>query len=803
MTLSKFEISVIAPKEATNLVTNPSLEVAATGYTAFQSTILRSTAQARRGIASLEVTPNANVATGAYYAIALTSGVQYSFSVDVLDIAGQTFGIYIANAADAPKSNVPLWVGTGHWRRRSVTWTADASATFRLYVSKLASAATTPYYADGWQLEVGAVSTYLDGSLTGFVKGQTAYRWNGTPNASTSWRSGQTRAGGTYVKVSDYARILSIPGLGMAPVNNLAIASSSGASYYQNTVISDRGFSILCNVNKAGDYALIEAARSALISAVKPDATSESQPLLLQIEQLDSTGLEVAETIFSRCLYESGLGGNGDGNAYNEKIAIGFRSYTPLLFQDGDHATALGYQTAVTNANYILKRGSNGIWAAMATGANDYVNKIISTPNGEIYAGGNFTSVSSVADTAYIAKWNGTAWSAVSTGLSSAVYAMVVAPDGSIYIGGNFTNAGDANGDYIVKWTGSAWVSLGTGMNGAVWSLAIGPDGTLYAGGAFTAAGGVANTTKIAKWNGTAWSAMGTGGNDIVYSLAVGKDGSVYAGGAFTAMGGVASTSKIAKWTGAAWTGTNAAANDTVWALAVGLDGSIYVGGAFTTIGPSAYSYLAKWDGALSWSALGTGVNGVVYTLVVNGNNLYAGGYFTTAGGLILPDAIAQWTGSAWTPVDVNLPGAAALADICIDAADNIYIGFNQFGTATSATVTAPNVGSATTYPRIVFTGPGTCYQVKNYTTGKSVFYNLTLLAGETAILDLNPDHVSFVSSFRGNILSAILPGSDLTWELGPGANNVSAFLFGSTTAATAISMIWQDQYWSHDGAVR
>src|SRR5437867_3808936 len=177
-------------------------------------------------------------------------------------------------------------------------------------------------------------------------------------------------------------------------------------------------------------------------------------------------------------------------------------------------------------------------------------------------------------------------------------------------------------------------------MNGVVYALAVsGSD--LYAGGYFTAAGGGA-ATNIAKWNGSSWSALGSGIGGSVYALAVsGSD--LYAGGYFTAAGG-SSANRIAKWNGSSWSalgsGLGRPPGYPVYVYALVVSGSdLYAGGQFTTAGGSAASSIAKWNGS-SWSALGSGIGGgvygsAVYALAVSGSDLYAGGYFTTAGGKV------------------------------------------------------------------------------------------------------------------------------------------------------------------------
>jgi hypothetical protein len=93
--------------------------------------------------------------------------------------------------------------------------------------------------------------------------------------------------------------------------------------------------------------------------------------------------------------------------------------------------------------------------------------------------------------------------------------------------------------------------------------------------------------------------------------------------------------------------------NNWVLALTAFDDGggpALYAGGSFTTAGGLAASRIAKWDGS-SWAALGSGMNGDVEALAAfddgGGPALHAGGDFTTAGG-VAANYIAKWDGSSW-----------------------------------------------------------------------------------------------------------------------------------------------------------
>ncbi len=109
--------------------------------------------------------------------------------------------------------------------------------------------------------------------------------------------------------------------------------------------------------------------------------------------------------------------------------------------------------------------------------------------------------------------------------------------------------------------------------------------------------------------------------------------------------------------------------NAGVSALAVFDDGTgpaLYAGGSFTTAGGAIANHIARWDGS-TWTPLGSGMGAAALTytpgvraLTVfddgSGSALYAGGYFTTAGGAIA-NHIARWDGSTWTPLGIGVAG--------------------------------------------------------------------------------------------------------------------------------------------------
>lgn len=278
-----------------------------------------------------------------------------------------------------------------------------------------------------------------------------------------------------------------------------------------------------------------------------------------------------------------------------EKVVAGIGTEVTCMAFDANGDLYIGggfVNLGSANGDYIVKiTDLNGTPTvnALGTGMNGYVYSLAVAPDGSVYAGGGFDSAGGVANTAKVAKWNGTTWVALATGLNNPVRVLVFAPNEYLYIGGDFTNAGGIYGDYLCFWNGSAFVRVGTiELSSTVRALAIGASGKLYVGGYFLNAGNIPNADRIACWNGASWSALGTGVNAEVYQLAVNvNSGKVYVNGAFTTAGGLTLTDRIAIWSNGAWQPLDVnlpgSGVNQVHCVLPASDGSLYVAGAFSS----------------------------------------------------------------------------------------------------------------------------------------------------------------------------------------------------------------------------
>ncbi len=425
------------------------------------------------------------------------------------------------------------------------------------------------------------------------------------------------------------------------------------------------------------------------------------------------------------------------------------------LFAGGSFTTAGG-----VGANGIA-RWNGSAWSALSPGINNTVNALTKLPNGDLIAAGNFTTIAGGVPANGIARWDGVAWSALGSGIGAnsdpVVFALTTLPNGDLIAGGNFTTAGGVAANRIARWNGSAWFPLGSGMNSTVTALTTLPNGDVIAGGVFTNAGGVP-VNNIARWNGSAWSPLGSGitsaNTSLVRALTTLPSGDVIAGGVFDIAGGVAA-SNIARWNGSAWSPLDTGVNNTLNALATLPNGNVIAGGVFT----SPDNRIARWNGS-AWSAFGFGVSGEVHALTTLANgDIIAGGFFGATGGfpVVLVNYIARWNGSSWSALGTGTDnGVRALAVLSngdviaggdFKTAGGTYAGFiarYNFGTPAPTITTQPLPQSACPAGSATFTiaaggsGPFT-YQWRNGTTPINTTTNPSAATSTLTLTNVQP----------------------------------------------------------------
>lgn len=811
-------LSIIIPVARTNLLTNGSFETNTTNWTASGGSIARSTTQQYHGAYSLAVTPTAGTTDGVFYGtVSLISGTTYAASCKVYGAPGVKYKLSIATTGGVDLA-VYRFVGIGRWQWVWVYWTETSSTTRRIYITKDTHTSTAVFYIDGAQVEAitagETVSTYLDGDQTSLLRqGQfpPAYGWNGVRHASTSYRSAMTRDGG-MVKNFDLFKLFltGLTGLGLVtPTHLVAPQTYSDGDTYQTSVVPRREFTIQARLNTHSPIARDLALR-ALGSALRMDATAPRQPVALLYQRhegltpMGDTGKIIAS-------YKEGLGGN-QAPIVGDDIDAPFLQWLPFIVShDGGTAMTQNESLSTSAVSNLLYRDTNGDWSNLSQHAvTDAIRDIAFNPvDRKYYITGNFATIGGVAavDIATYDPATGT-FAALGTGLlGTGGRRLFVAPDGRVYVGGTFTTANGVTVNNITYWDGSTFVALGSGgtkgVDDNVNGITMDAAGNLYVTGNFLNAGG-AGAVRIAMLSPAgAWSALGTGltgGTAFGFGLATGLDGtSIYVTGNFDTANGV-TVNFVAKWNGTTFEALGSGLDSGGLDIKTAPNGDIYVSGDFAGASGVTVNDIARWNGS-GWSALGSGIDGTSanrITFAADGL-MYIGGVFTGISGITTTDSFAAWNGSAWIVPDVDSAGTADASAIASGPRGELMV-FLFDGTASDGVAaqvnTLTNTGSARTYPTITIVGPSSStsslVQLRSYTTGAIVSFNLTIFANEVITITTGPDIIGVASNTRGDLSGSVLPGSAPGLPLLPGVNSVALFVTGGTVTTTAV---WPRQF--------
>lgn len=372
---------------------------------------------------------------------------------------------------------------------------------------------------------------------------------------------------------------------------------------------------------------------------------------------------------------------NPDANAGVNSLAIsGTTVYVGGLFTTigGQNRTRLAALDA-SSANVLAwNPGSSG--SALSLGVF----------GSSIYVGGNFVSVGGQvrngiaaidATTGTVTSWNPNITSASPT-INS-----IVVNGGTVYFGGNFTavNSTTRNRAAAVDAaTGTVLTSWDPNVNGTVNAMVLHSSNTMYMGGQFSQVNGATGKLGLAGFdliNGTTTSWTPQSSSSVNSLLLNGN--TLYVGGQFVSFGGGAQLrNRIASFditnplaiTLNTWN-PNAGAPGNVFTMA--LDNNIlYAGGSFTSMGGLTRNRIAAInvsDGSVtSWDP-NAGTTQVT-TIVVDGATVYAGGTFTTIGGATR-NRIAALNATTGTAIAGWDPNASGNVTSLMLSGNNVFVG--------------------------------------------------------------------------------------------------------------------------------
>ncbi len=140
-------------------------------------------------------------------------------------------------------------------------------------------------------------------------------------------------------------------------------------------------------------------------------------------------------------------GAIGDGlNAQVNHICIDKSGH---LYVCGSFTYAGGSDAA------MIAKWNNSSWSKLGSGLNDEAYCLASDLNGNIYAGGIFTYAGGIP-ALRVAGWNSDTWSGLGSGIGGfmanpSVYSICVSPDGNLYAGGDFSSAGGKTAAYVAQ----------------------------------------------------------------------------------------------------------------------------------------------------------------------------------------------------------------------------------------------------------------------------------------------------------------------------------------------------------------
>lgn len=329
--------------------------------------------------------------------------------------------------------------------------------------------------------------------------------------------------------------------------------------------------------------------------------------------------------------------------------------YQNELHVGGAH-TAIGVPGQASVTVRGISKWNGTAWSAVGPLSNGSADvRALAVFNGNLVAGGTFSAMGGVSAN-NLASWNGTSWSALGnpngTVDSLGVRTAATLNNTLLFAGGRFTSIGGVAAQGVARLPAlvtSSWLpmdGLPQAPIGAFVRLFVRGSGTT----GFECNAGLGG--DVLRWNGSGWTQLFATSPANIACIAL-QGSQLVAGldGASTPI--TESRPALQRADGTRLRGPGIAGN--VFAVA-DLGGQTVIAGDFQQINGTTVNGIAI-GGPGNWQPLGGGVTGgvgTVRTMVVNNGRIVVGGDFSLATGGVA-DRIAVWNGTTWGPLSSGM----------------------------------------------------------------------------------------------------------------------------------------------------
>ena len=232
--------------------------------------------------------------------------------------------------------------------------------------------------------------------------------------------------------------------------------------------------------------------------------------------------------------------------------------------------------------------------------------------------------------------------------------------------------------------------------------------------------------------------------------------------------------------TDADWSTLGTGLNDYVRALALDSSGNLYAGGDFSTAGGISANHIIKWNGT-AWVSIGN-ISSDIYSLTADRyGNIYAVG--------MSPDTVVKWNGTSWHALGTGSNGT--IFCIAADSNGNIYVG-GRFTTINGVSATNIAKWDGTAWSALGTGTNDTVFAITFDKTGNLYAGGFFTTAGGTT--------ANRIAKWNGTTWSTLSSGVNYTvYSLAIDENN-HLYAGGSFTTAGSIAAqyiaMWNNTTW-------